>query len=241
MSAEHPGTAADPVPDAGSLTGGNQPPGGDPGTEPSPARPMAKRPVLAAAVAGSVALLAGAVLLTGTTSHRDTTSWTASTFGGGQSPTSVELVSSSSSDDLKYKMAPGLLMAPPEEPDGSGPDALVVMAPHYFSYDRREYPGAVKTKHLALSMDQAGVLSLVGDRGPWWSPNLLWSTDPGARGSQAVFQTDGNLVVYDRDGTPVWASGTDGNPGARLVLQADNNLVIYAADGRPLWAAGTNV
>ncbi|MCO5984887.1 hypothetical protein NE235_02060 [Actinoallomurus spadix] len=199
-------------------------------------RPIARRPVLAAAAAGGIALLTGVILLTGTGSHRDTASRTSSTFGGGQAPTGIELVSYPSPDDLTREMAPGPQLAGPEKPDGSGPDALVVLAPHEFSFGTygNRYPGGVKTKNLALSMDQAGILSLVGDRGP------LWSTGPRARGGRAVFQPDGNLVVYDRDGNPVWASGTDGNPGARLVLQADKNLVIYAADGGPLWATGTD-
>ncbi|MCO5996573.1 hypothetical protein [Actinoallomurus rhizosphaericola] len=194
---------------------------------------MARRPVLAAAVAGGVALLAGAVLLTGTGSHRDTASRTASTSAAAQSSTSVETVSYPKFDDLT---GPGVELAGPEKPDGSGAGALVVLAPHYFSFGPygNRYPGAVKTKNLALSMDQAGVLTLVGDRGP------MWDTDTRAPGGHAVFQTDGNLVVYDRDDQPVWASGTDGNPAATLVLQADKNLVIYASDGRPLWATGTD-
>ena len=88
---------------------------------------------------------------------------------------------------------------------------------------------------------------------------------------RASMQTDGNFVISRRDGTPkwatgtdgraigdivmqddgnlvmydangpVWASGTDQHPGAVLVLQDDGNLVIYAPDGTPLWATGTNI
>lgn len=88
---------------------------------------------------------------------------------------------------------------------------------------------------------------------------------------RASMQADGNFVIYRRDGTPkwatgtdgraiggivmqddgnlvmydangpVWASGTDQHPGAVLVLQDDGNLVIYAPDGTPLWATGTNI
>jgi hypothetical protein len=52
-----------------------------------------------------------------------------------------------------------------------------------------------------------------------------------------VYQTDGNLVLYDdRDGTALWTSQTAGNPNAYFVIQDDGNLVIYSADGRPIWS-----
>ncbi|MEV0406602.1 hypothetical protein AB0I04_41620, partial [Actinoallomurus sp. NPDC050550] len=188
---------------------------------------MAKRPVLAVVAVGGVALLAGVVLLTGvgSGSHREAVSRAVSVSGGGRSSMSVESVSSSGDQKHMY-LGPGLQLAGPESPDGAGPGAVVVLAPHHFSFggygDR--YPGEVKTDSAALSMDQAGILSLVGERGP------MWSTETRAPGGRTVFQRDGNLVVYDRDDQPVWASGTDGHPGARLVLQSDKNLVIYDGD-----------
>jgi len=84
-----------------------------------------------------------------------------------------------------------------------------------------------------------------------------------------VYQTDGNLVLYRTDGSPLWASGTNGRPvgqtimqddgnlaiygpnqefvwntgtqvaGSRLVVQNDGNLVVYAADGSAIWASNT--
>jgi hypothetical protein len=53
-------------------------------------------------------------------------------------------------------------------------------------------------------------------------------------------QADGNLVVYNADATPVWASNTAGNPGSRLIVQDDGNVVIYAPDGIPIWDTGTS-
>ena len=64
----------------------------------------------------------------------------------------------------------------------------------------------------------------------------LWSSETtGASAGQVVMQSDGNLVVYDAQGSGRWASGTVGNPNARLVVQNDGNLVVYRADGQPLW------
>ncbi len=55
-----------------------------------------------------------------------------------------------------------------------------------------------------------------------------------------IMQGDGNLVLYtESDMTPVWASGTVGNPGAFVVMQGDGNLVVYSPSWSPLWASGT--
>jgi len=53
-----------------------------------------------------------------------------------------------------------------------------------------------------------------------------------------VYQSDGNLVLYD-GGTPLWASGTNGQPSGVCILQADGNLVIYVGGGRAIWSSGT--
>jgi len=48
-------------------------------------------------------------------------------------------------------------------------------------------------------------------------------------------QGDGNLVLYDTSGQPIWASGTQGNPGAFLAVQNDGNLVIFDSAGHSIW------
>ena len=52
-------------------------------------------------------------------------------------------------------------------------------------------------------------------------------------------QTDGNLVLYDKDGSAVWSSGTNGNPGAFLRCQDDGNLVILAPNGTIIKSSNT--
>uniref|UniRef100_A0A665TK30 Bulb-type lectin domain-containing protein n=1 Tax=Echeneis naucrates TaxID=173247 RepID=A0A665TK30_ECHNA len=52
---------------------------------------------------------------------------------------------------------------------------------------------------------------------------------------KAVFQTDGNFVIYKW--TPTWASNTYGQNPFRILLQQDNNLVNTKED-KPLWASG---
>ncbi|MGE3579595.1 MAG: matrixin family metalloprotease [Vicinamibacterales bacterium] len=63
----------------------------------------------------------------------------------------------------------------------------------------------------------------------------LWWTGASADNGQAIFQSDGNFVVYDGTGTAIWNTVTHGNPGAFMVLQNDGNLVLYSAAGEPLW------
>lgn len=52
-------------------------------------------------------------------------------------------------------------------------------------------------------------------------------------------QQDGNLVVYDSNNKPLWASNTAGTDGQTATMQADGNFVLYRVNGQPLWASNT--
>jgi hypothetical protein len=58
-----------------------------------------------------------------------------------------------------------------------------------------------------------------------------------------IMQTDGNLVLYQQDGTVVWSTGTGGQDcsGGQCVaiFQTDGNFVVYNG-GTPLWSSGTS-
>ncbi len=56
-----------------------------------------------------------------------------------------------------------------------------------------------------------------------------------------VTQTDGGLVIYNRSGKLVWASGTDGMgiPPYHWAAQSDGNIILYDSWNRPLWASNT--
>ncbi|MBF0436373.1 MAG: hypothetical protein HQL77_13490 [Magnetococcales bacterium] len=86
----------------------------------------------------------------------------------------------------------------------------------------------------------------------------------------AVFQSDGNFVMYNsswgaewdtntngsranklvmqtdgnlvvyHDTSPKWASNTAGNPGAFMVMQKDKKMVIYNTSGAPIWSSDWN-
>jgi hypothetical protein len=52
----------------------------------------------------------------------------------------------------------------------------------------------------------------------------------------ATMQTDGNFVVYNSYGNPVWHTWTFGNPGAYLAVKDDGGLVVYSNGGTELWS-----
>lgn len=73
----------------------------------------------------------------------------------------------------------------------------------------------------------------------------LWASGTyGNTGAYAVFQADGNFVIYKKDGGPtkggaLWSSRTWGNPNGRLDFQDDANLVVYRADNSAAWSTRT--
>lgn len=54
-----------------------------------------------------------------------------------------------------------------------------------------------------------------------------------------ILQGDGNLVLYNAKGVPLWNTGTAGRSVAYLTMQTDGNLVLYSTAGNPLWNSGT--
>ncbi|MGW1539837.1 mannose-binding protein [Streptomyces sp. NPDC002309] len=63
----------------------------------------------------------------------------------------------------------------------------------------------------------------------------LWASMTFGGNHRAIFQQDGNLVIHNGDDRPIWASRSHGNDGARLVLRADAKVVIVH-DGRVVWS-----
>ena len=53
-------------------------------------------------------------------------------------------------------------------------------------------------------------------------------------------QEDGNVVLYDRNSRPLWATNTGSLITPReLIMQTDGNLVLYSTDGQARWASNT--
>ena len=55
-----------------------------------------------------------------------------------------------------------------------------------------------------------------------------------------LLQSDGNVVLYESDSQPVWATGTDGQAVSQATMQPDGNLVLYSSSGDAVWASETN-
>lgn len=66
---------------------------------------------------------------------------------------------------------------------------------------------------------------------------VLWSSKTSNRGVRAIFQTDGNLVIYDSRNQALFASNTGQLSGRTLKMQDDGNLVIYNARNVAVWAS----
>lgn len=68
-------------------------------------------------------------------------------------------------------------------------------------------------------------------------PSGLWSS--GTKDAiRAIMQSDGNFVLYDHSGKPLWATGTSGANASFLILQDNGNLVIYRPNIQE-WESGT--
>lgn len=66
----------------------------------------------------------------------------------------------------------------------------------------------------------------------------IWSVpEKGQRrkGGRLYMQPDGNLVIYDIHGYPLWSSNTSGFREASLILEDSGKLVIYDKDGQSIW------
>jgi hypothetical protein len=55
---------------------------------------------------------------------------------------------------------------------------------------------------------------------------------------QLIMQHDGNLVIYDVAGHPLWNTQSYGHVGAYAIMQNDGNLVVYQGS-QALWNSGT--
>jgi hypothetical protein len=72
---------------------------------------------------------------------------------------------------------------------------------------------------------------------PPWNMWQAWITGKG--GTDLLMQTDGNLVVLNRAGQPVWYTGTPGHPGGFLIIGDDGELALADSQGL-YWALGTS-
>lgn len=87
-------------------------------------------------------------------------------------------------------------------------------------------------RHTALRFSKGELQLYVNFRKAWSSGT---SSDSHA---YLVNQSDGNLVIYDKNNRALWASDTSGSDKADLSIQIDGNVVLYRS-GQPIWATHT--
>jgi hypothetical protein len=66
----------------------------------------------------------------------------------------------------------------------------------------------------------------------------IFATGTNNRADLLAVQADGNIVLYGSSGV-VWSTGTGGVPGAFLSIQWDGNIVVYGRNDSPLWSSNT--
>lgn len=78
----------------------------------------------------------------------------------------------------------------------------------------------------------------------WRTPGFLYpfqSLDTANGTRSLLLQPDGNLVLYDANRKPLWASNTAGKDPKYLALQSDGNLVLYSKSNVAIWNSGTPI
>ena len=83
--------------------------------------------------------------------------------------------------------------------------------------------------HLTLR-ESDGNLVIIEDR-----KTVIWSMGPRPDAGWLTNQLDGNIVLYRRDGTSIWASGTVGASNSTLYLLDDGNLALLDPAERMVW------
>lgn len=67
----------------------------------------------------------------------------------------------------------------------------------------------------------------------------IWSSATDNKGGRAEFQKDGNLVVYDSYNKAIWSTNSSNRGVRKLKIQDDGNLVFYNENDSPIWSSGT--
>jgi hypothetical protein len=63
---------------------------------------------------------------------------------------------------------------------------------------------------------------------------LIWeSKTPLSPAGVCVLEEDGNLVIYDPDGNPIWMTGTWGHPGSQLIVHQEGYVMIERPASQP--------
>ena len=127
----------------------------------------------------------------------------------------------------------GIGLGATEHGPGPGRAGYTEIAPGEQLVRGRKYYSPNKSVFLVFQGD-GNLVIYPGNGG-----KAIWNTGTQGHGAtQAVLQTDGNLVVY-AGGKALWNSQSHGNPGSRLWIQDDGNVVVYNKANRPVYVSHT--
>jgi hypothetical protein len=74
--------------------------------------------------------------------------------------------------------------------------------------------------------------------------NIVWKNNTTSiTGGKVILESDGNLIIYDDYGKPIWTSGTSnkGESPYSLKMENNGNLVLYDATNNKIWQTETGV
>lgn len=89
-----------------------------------------------------------------------------------------------------------------------------------------EKESSLQAGDYKLTMAKNGLILNKKDKEVWSKKNS---------GIQLILQPDGNLVEYDGNRKPVWATGTNGKQPGWLVLGDDGSLRLYDSKNKEIW------
>lgn len=108
------------------------------------------------------------------------------------------------------------------------PQAAAAQPQSPFSNDPRVLGTPTKCKNIAGTSLKSGVTFAPG----------TYIVSPGGK-FKLIYQTDGNLVVYNNLTNGFVWNNNRLNTGGHMSMQTDGNLVSYGANNHAIWATGT--
>lgn len=101
--------------------------------------------------------------------------------------------------------------------------------------EERLHPGEAlysENSLFALSMQPDGNLVLYWDG----TTNAIWASETLSHDvAYAVLQADGNFVIYEASGAPLFATGTDGEAVEAVVVDNSGRVILYGPAGEVRW------
>jgi GH25 family lysozyme M1 (1,4-beta-N-acetylmuramidase) len=121
---------------------------------------------------------------------------------------------------------PVVVTVPTIDPIALGPEA-VLTTDHFLAREQALTSG---NQRFSFIHQADGNVVLYDEHTPLWS-----SGTEGTATDVLFMQADGNLVLLDPAGEPVWNTKTHRHPGSHLELRDDGHAAVVGLDGQALW------